>query len=53
MSSIDEYKKQFEEGHISFEEALYYYGEDRYEEGREVGYDSGYDAARFYGDYEE
>lgn len=33
MSGIDEYKKQFEAGDISFEEALYYYGEDCYEEG--------------------
>ena len=40
MSGIDEYKKQFEAGDISFEEALYYYGEDCYEEGREVGYDT-------------
>lgn len=39
MSTIDEYKKQFEEGHTSFEEALYY-GEDCYDEGREVGYDT-------------
>lgn len=43
MSGIDEYKKQFEEGHISFEEALLYYGYDCYEEGREAGYDNGYD----------
>ena len=53
MSSIDEYKKQFEAGDISFEEALYYYGEDRYEEGREAGYDTGYANARDYHDYEE
>lgn len=59
MSSIDEYKKQFEEGHISFEEALLYYGYDCYEEGREAGYDTGHEAgydagyteARYY--YEE
>lgn len=53
MSSIDEYKKQFEEGHISFEEALYYYGEDCYEEGREEGYDTGYFNGREHYDYEE
>lgn len=40
MSSIDEYKKQFEAGDISLEEALYYCGEDCYDEGREVGYDA-------------
>ena len=49
MSGIDEYKKQFEEGHISFEEALYYYGEDCHEE----GYDAGYFDAREHYDYNE
>ena len=53
MSDIDEYKKQFEAGDISFEEALYHYGEDRYEEGREAGYDAGYENARFYYLYDE